>query len=77
MAITEKELTEFHAFARQRLANGGAESMADLARLWDESRSEPDSEAALRQSHEDAEAGRIFSAEEVLSDARKILRIAE
>ena len=77
MAITEKELTAFHAFASQRLANGGAESMSDLARQWDESRSDRDSSAALLQSHEDAEAGRIFSAEEVFADARRMLGIAE
>lgn len=34
MAVSESDLDSFNEFARTRLKNGGAESMAELFDLW-------------------------------------------
>ena len=70
MAVTPDDLTEFNRYAAKVLANGGAESMTELASRWEADRL---SVSALQESHADAEAGRVHSAEEVFADVRKAL----
>ncbi len=75
MAVTQDELNDFRLFAAQRLAV--AESMAELVAAWEEQRQHDESVAALQESHADAEAGRVVSAEEVFADARQTLGLPE
>ena len=75
MAVTPDELSDFQLFAEARLANGGAECMAELVAAWEAKRQFEQSIAALDDSDADAEAGRVLPAEEVFADARKNLGI--
>ena len=38
MAVTREDLRDFNRFADEKLANGGAESLTELARQWEERR---------------------------------------
>ena len=77
MAVTQDDLNDFQMYAANRLANGGAESMAELVTAWEDQRQHSQSVAALQESHANAEAGRVIPAEEVFADARKTLRLPE
>lgn len=73
MAVTKQDLADFARFADEKLSNGGAESLIVLAREWERQRSNEASVVALQESHQDAEAGRLHPADEVLEEVRKSL----
>ena len=77
MAVTQDELNNFQLFAAHRLANGGAESMAELVAGWEEHRQHDESVVALQESHAEAKTGRVVSAQEFFADARKTLGLSE
>lgn len=60
MQITREDLQDFHRFADARLAGGEGGSLVDLAREWESARQYEESLAAFRESHADAEAGRVI-----------------
>jgi len=70
MAVTEEDLKDFHRFAKEKLANGGVESLSQLAAEWEEFR---DTVADVRQGITDFEAGRHKPAEQAFADIRKKL----
>ncbi len=77
MAVTHEELNDFQRFVIARLANCEAESMTDLVAAWESERQHQQSIDALKESHADAEAGRVVPAEEVFLETRKTLGITE
>ncbi|MEQ8791114.1 MAG: hypothetical protein RIC55_32935 [Pirellulaceae bacterium] len=77
MAVTRDDLRDFNRFVDQKLSREGAESLTELARQWEEQRKYEQSVADLQESHEDAAAGRLHSAEDVFSEVRKKLGLPE
>ena len=77
MALTQDDLNDFQLFADKRLANGGADSMAELVSAWEDQRQHNRSVAALQESHADADAGRIAPTEEVFAETRKALGLSK
>ena len=76
MAVTPEELDHFHRFSIETLANGGADlTLEDLVDLWraENPREEElkESLASLRRGLADAEAGRVYAANEVLDELRQ------
>lgn len=68
MAVTEEDLKDFNRFATEKLANGGAESVTQLAAAWEERRQV---NAAIRAGLADIEAGRTRSFAESQEEFRK------
>lgn len=77
MTATRQDLLEFNRFADEKLASGEAWSLSDLVREWEESRRYSESVAALRESHADAEAGRVQPIDEAFSEIRRKLSQSE
>lgn len=77
MPVTKDDMRDFNRFVDEKLSNGGAESLTELARQWEDQREAEQSVADLRESHADAEAGRLHPAEEVFSEVRKKLGMNE
>lgn len=73
MAITQEDLQDFNRFASAKLAGGETASLFDLVRLWEAAREGDDSVAALRESHADAEAGRVKPLNQAFADVRRKL----
>jgi len=72
MPVTTTELDQFHEFARQKLGNGGADSLEELVELWKSQTLGSDelkeSLQALEQGIADVEAGRVRPVEDVFRD---------
>jgi hypothetical protein len=73
MTITHEDLQDFHRFAGEQLTQGVVDSMSELAAAWEARRAYEQSVAALRESHQDAEAGRVTPADEVFAKVRRKL----
>mgnify|MGYP007059559181 CR=1 FL=1 len=73
MPVTQQDLQDFAQFADAKLANGGAESMSELAAAWESARQLDDSIERLQQSDADIEAGRTKPAKEVFADVKQRL----
>jgi hypothetical protein len=73
MAITREDLQDFNRFVDARLAGGDADSLLDLVREWQATREHEGSIAALRESHADAQAGRVKPLDEAFAEVRKKL----
>ena len=71
MLVTQQDLDSFHNFALGKLQNGGAESIAELARQWEIAREREEVNEALREATEDLKAGRYRPAEEVSRDIER------
>jgi len=71
MALTRADLKDFHRFADAKLAGGATGSLIDLVREWEATRQYDGSVSALRESHADAEAGRIKPIDTAFADVRK------
>jgi len=75
MSVTLNELEDFHRFAREKLHNGGAQSLEELCDLWriehPSAAEEADIHAAIGQGIADIQAGRYRPAEEVTAELRK------
>jgi len=74
MALTRADLKDFHRFADAKLAGGATGSLIDLVREWEATRQYDGSVSALRESHADAEAGRIKPIDTAFADVRKNVR---
>jgi hypothetical protein len=72
MAATLSELEDFHRFAKQKLQNGGAESIEELFDLWRIEHPTPEDKAeihaAIRRGLSDIKAGRGRPATDVMAD---------
>jgi len=77
MLVTQQDLDNFHRFAQQKLQNGGAESMAELARQWEIAREREEVNEALREATEDLKAGRYRPAADVSRDMRRKCNLPE
>ena len=77
MGVTKEELQDFNRFVDEKLAKGGAESMTELARLWEERRDSQETIEDILESEADIEAGRVHSVDEVFGDVRKELGLSE
>lgn len=77
MSVTLTELESFHQFAQQKLADGGAESLAELAREWQAAREREEVHEALREATEDLHAGRFRPAADVSRDLRRKFNLPE
>jgi len=55
VAVTQEDLSSFNRFAAQRLASGGASSLAQLVAEWEERQ---EMNRGIRAALEDVEAGR-------------------
>jgi hypothetical protein len=70
MTVTREDLQDFHRFADAQLAAGEARSLLDLARQWQSARENQKSVSALRESHADAEAGRVKPLDKAFAEVR-------
>jgi hypothetical protein len=77
MAITREDLHDFNRFADAKLAGGEADSLLDLVREWEATRQHEGSVAALRESHADADAGRVKPLDRAFAEVRKKLGSVE
>jgi hypothetical protein len=74
MAVTKDDLRDFNRFADERLSNGGANSLVDLAGEWEARRREVEETVAdIRDSHADIDAGRVSSVADTFAEVRKQL----
>lgn len=75
MAVTQKELTGFQAFAREKIDQGGAETMTQIFDLWLLENASPDQvaedSASIDRGISDADEGRLKPTKEVFDEARK------
>ncbi len=71
----------FQDFLKEKLAQGGVESLDEVLSLWDrENFTEVEKDHvldALRQGFEDVEAGRVMPAREALAELRKKHHLSE
>ena len=70
MSVTEADLQAFTDFARKQLANGGADSVEQLAAHWREAR---ELAADLEQAERDITAGRGQLLSEAIAEIRERL----
>ena len=77
MAITGEDLQDFNRFADAKLARSDTGSFLDMVREWEATREHEGSVAALRESHTDAQAGRLKPLKKAFADVRKKLGQAE
>lgn len=77
MAITEHDLECFSQFARERLNNGGAESLTRLVSEWEAQRESEETLADIRQGHADIEAGLGKPADVVFAEIRQRLGVRQ
>jgi len=77
MTITKEDLRDFNRFVDEKLSNGGAESLTELAREWEERRDFEKSVADVREGLSDAEAGRVHSVEDAFNQVRKNLGLSK
>lgn len=74
MAVTKEDLRRFHRFVEEKITNGAATSLVDLAGEWEADRRETqDTVEAIRQSHVDIDAGRVASVAETFAEVRSRL----
>ncbi|MEX2317426.1 MAG: hypothetical protein WD669_09760 [Pirellulales bacterium] len=74
MAVTQDDLRDFNRFADEKLRNGGANSLVDLASEWEAQRCGMDETVAdIRQSHADIDAGRVASVADTFAAVRNQL----
>ena len=74
MAVTKEDLRDFHRFADEKLENGGADSLVELASQWEAQRHEMERTIAdIHQSHADIDAGKVSSVTETFAEVRKQL----
>lgn len=75
MPVTENELTQFQAFAQEKLRSGQAESIEQLADLWRLEHPTPEQEAedlaSVQRGVADADAGRTVLSGDAFAEARK------
>jgi hypothetical protein len=77
MLVTQQDLDNFHRFAQQKLQNGGAKSMAELACEWEIAREREEVDEALREAAEDLKVGRHRPAADVSRDMRRKYNLPE
>ena len=77
MTVTRENLQDFNRFADEKLARGETWSLLDLVREWENIRQQENSIAALRESHADAEEGRVKPLSEAFADIRNKLSQSE
>lgn len=76
MSVTLNELQRFTEFARQKLNNGGADSLAALVSQWEQSRREyREAVADIQQGQADYAAGKGKPVAEAFADIRAKLGI--
>ena len=74
MSVTKEDLSDFHRFADEKLNQGGARSLVELADEWEAQRREMEETVAeIRQSHTDIDAGRVAPVADTFADVRKQL----
>ncbi len=71
--VTQQELIEFTHFAQEKLADGGADTIEQLAAQWRQSRELAQLVSDIAQSEADIEAGRVHPADEVFAEIRQRL----
>lgn len=71
--ITRDDVDRFPAFAISRIENGGVASMKECARQWQDELEYQASLEALRESLDDAKAGRTRPVDEAIADIRQKL----
>ncbi len=76
MAVTNEDLADFYHFAGEKLADGGAESIVELAQRWDDQREHEETIADVREGMADIAAGRVKSVDQAFADIRKKTRPA-
>ncbi len=77
MIATQRELTEFHDFARQKLEAGASSSLQDLLDEWNTARAFEDSVARIDESMRQYAAGQYSPIEEVAATIRTKLKNRE
>ncbi len=70
MTVSKEDLQDFNRFADERLSRGETWSFLDLVREWENARQHESSLAALRESHADAESGRVKPLNEAFAEIR-------
>jgi hypothetical protein len=74
MAVTREDLRHFHRFADEKIEQGGANSLVELAGEFEAERREmEETVAAIRQSHVDIDAGRVASVADAFAHVRNRL----
>jgi hypothetical protein len=79
MAVTENDLQDFQLFAAAKLNDSGAQSLVELAGLWQAQRQDAtrremeETLADIRESHADIEAGRVSPVADAVAEVRQQL----
>ena len=72
MAVTKEELRDFQRFADEKINQGAANSLIDLASEWEADRREAEQTLAdIRESHADIDAGRVAPVADTFAEIRK------
>jgi hypothetical protein len=72
MAVTKDDLRDFTRFANEKLRNGGANSLVELAGEWESQRREMEETIAdIRQGHLDIDAGKVMPVADAFAEVRK------
>ena len=74
MPVTKEDLRDFARFADEKLGQGEASSMVDLAGQWEAQRREMEETVTdIRKSHEDIAAGRVAQMTQTFAEIRQQL----
>jgi hypothetical protein len=72
VAVTKEELRDFQRFADEKINQGAANSLIDLASEWEADRREAEQTLAdIRESHADIDAGRVAPVADTFAEIRK------
>jgi hypothetical protein len=75
MTVTREELDDFRQFASERLNHGGADTIVELAAMWQLAREQPSANAAIAQGIAEMEAGLAKPADAVMEELRDEFRL--
>ena len=70
MSVTSEQLADFHQYANQRLANGGADSLQSLLDDWTRARARERSVANIATSRQQYESGEALPVDEAFAEIR-------
>lgn len=70
MAVTKEDLEDFRRFVDEKLSNGGAESLTELAEEWENRCEHEQSVSDLRESIDQCDAGQGRPVDETFDDVR-------
>jgi predicted transcriptional regulator len=73
--VTMQEFDRFAKFARNQIACGRAETLAQLLSEWEVQRKETEDIEAIQRGIADMEAGRVIPLDETMAEIRQKLKL--